>query len=112
MNARRFIEGDVFEVDGIEFWIQRGEKGPGDLRLMMLTPTGWRPIRMTLGFFLADFFYENEEVLYPPEQGYAGGGYYLERCREAAEAGWRSAQVRLNGERQRSAERGSARPTA
>jgi len=90
---RRFHAGDAYEVDGLRFRVRPGSKQAAsgvDLVLEMQSASGsWVPVRMVLGFFLADFFYENEEVLYPQAHGKLGGKKYLNACRDAAvRRGW------------------------
>lgn len=59
----------------------------------------WRPVKMELGFVLADFFYENEERLYPQHQRFMGGQYYLQACYNATIFGWQDARERTDKER-------------
>ncbi len=101
--TRRFSPGQRFEVGGLNFRVERGEKparvpGEIDLRLDVYNGTRWVPVTMTTGFMLADFFHENEEVLYPPPQ-FKGGAKYLSECRGAARDGWEHTANRLRLER-------------
>lgn len=73
--------------------------GQYDLRLDAQAGHAWVPVSMTVGFMLADFFHENEEILYPPSMGYKGGAKYLTECRGAARDGWGHAANRLRLER-------------
>lgn len=103
MSVRRWQEGDSVEVSGVAFRIVLGRKwapnGGQDLRLETLTAAGWRPVDMALGFFLADFFGENEDVLYPPGDGNKGGRMYLGRCSVAYRDGWEVAVGKLAEEK-------------
>lgn len=101
--VRRFQEGQRFLVDGMEFLVQQGSKHPDDLRLLWRIGGRWRPVRMAVGAFLADFFFENEQVLYPPRpdgSGPKGGAKYLDYIRHAARFGWEKAEAGLVAERQ------------
>jgi hypothetical protein len=107
---RRWQPGE-FDFDGVRFRIVRGKKvtklgeSGKDLRLDIKTPAGWRPVHMRLGAFLADFFGENEEILYPPftPEGYKtpwqGGRKYLNYLRAAWQYGWEKAEGELQRER-------------
>lgn len=100
---RRWKEGDTAEVSGLKFRVVKGYKGPDDLRLEVFINNDygdWVPVPMNLGFVLADFFGENEDHLYPPEQGYAGGNYYVNHLYLARKHGWEYAQNRLAAEKQ------------
>lgn len=94
-RTRRFQAGDRGEVDGIAYQVLRGGKGPDDLILELYAGGAWRRIRMDLGFFLAAFFFENEEVLYPPNGYQIGGDYYMRECWDAIYHGWESAAQKL-----------------
>lgn len=100
---RRWKAGDKLCVSGIWFRIEPGKKqarvsGGQDLRLEAWSGRAWVPVEMALGAFLADFFYENEEVLYPPPN--MGGQYYIEYvCNEAAHRGWVTAALNIRKER-------------
>lgn len=98
MVRRRWEAGMKFELDGIHYRVVRGVKGPDDLRLDHLIDGTWRPIHMRQGALLADFFFENEDVLYPPPQ-YKGGKKYLEYVRDAARCGWEKTEAVLRLER-------------
>lgn len=95
MTDRRWIAGGRFQHDGIHYRVRVGRKHKDDLVLDHWTHDGWRPVSMTTGMMMADFFYENEEVLYPTDRGAAGGGYYLGACWMAAKHGWRTAAAKL-----------------
>lgn len=56
---------------------------------------------MAAGFLMADFFKENEDVLYPLERGFRGGQMYLDFCQGAVYVGWRAATHQLNEQRER-----------
>jgi hypothetical protein len=93
---RRWAAGQSFTLNGLRWRIQAGKKGPHDLRLEVLAPEGWLPVRMAMGWMQADFFYENEDVLYPPPA--QGGQRYLHYVDGAARLGWETAQAMLESE--------------
>lgn len=88
---RRFAPGDYGLIGGVEWRVARGNKvAPGDqvdLRLDVRCHE-WTPVKMDLGFLMADFLHENEDVLYPPSLGFIGGQMYLDYCIRAAREGW------------------------
>jgi hypothetical protein len=86
----------AFEIDGVFYRVLHGRKGPGDLRLEHRVDGAWKPVRMRTGAMLADFFFENEEVLYPDAKG---GKKYLEYVRDATKYGWDKADAVLRVER-------------
>jgi hypothetical protein len=99
---RQFRAGAVGQAGGVEYRIVQGKKHPDDLRLD-LRARDWVPVGMALGFLLSDFFNENENVLYPPEQGFKGGKMWLDYLIGAAEAGWEAAADLLRDQRERRA---------
>lgn len=102
-TQRRWREGDKGWVSGIPYRIVRGSKSPDDLILQLHAGGEWRNVSMDLGFLLADFLPENEDVLYPDQQSkrIAGGGgdYYLSELWHARKHGWQSARQKLLRER-------------
>ena len=88
MTRRRFFNGWGSEISGIHFRVVQGQKSPNDLKIEWLTAFGWRPIEMDAAALLADFFYENEEALYPQTNGYKGGQKFWEFLRHAMRHGW------------------------
>jgi hypothetical protein len=50
---------------------------------------------MELGFFLADFFFFNEERGYPQQAGNRGGNLYMDFCHMAVSKGWQTASLEL-----------------
>lgn len=96
-----------FELDGLRWRVVKGRKSPDDLRLEHMTPRGWRPTAMALVFMLTDFWYENEDLLYPKPR-YQGAEYLLKAIRRAALNGHQSETDRLEGEKRRKRERESA----
>jgi hypothetical protein len=104
-SVRRWKPGDEIEVDGVRFRVVAGKKTPNggmgqDLRLDWWTGGRWQAVGMGVGFLLADFFFENEEVLYPQALGHLGGKKYLRFVKHAAERGWRYAVVELRAEQE------------
>lgn len=101
---RRFSAGQKGEIGGIAWRVVAGSKDARreeaeDLRLDLLT-SGWVPVKMDVGFLFADFFKENEDVLYPPEFGYRGGKMYLDFCAGAVHLGWEAAAETLRQQRE------------
>lgn len=98
MTDRRFEAGQEYTMSGLQFRIVEGYKSPDDLRLEVLTDAGdYMPVKMTLGLFLADFFGENEDYLYPPPG--EGGDRYISECWHARRRGWKEAAARLAREK-------------
>ena len=86
-----------FDIDGIRFRIVYGRKVSRrrrgrDLRLEVFTEHRWRAMHMTLALFLTDFFCENEDILYPPEQGFKGGQMHIEALEVARRQGYKQAR--------------------
>lgn len=113
--SRRWQPGWNATVQSLPLRVVEGHKAvmePGeiDLRLEWFTDGRWRPVPMSAGALMADFFAENEEIRYPQSMGYKGGRYYLSYLRTAATHGWRVAESTLQAERQNlfDAERGQA----
>lgn len=77
--------------------VVRGRKSAQDLKLEWLVGGQWVAVPMAAAALLTDFFYENEDCLYPPPA--AGGEYLLAYLRQAAENGWQSADARLQNEK-------------
>jgi hypothetical protein len=106
MSDRRFQAGQEYTISGLQFRVVAGKKGPDDLRLEVMNDAGnYRPVLMSLGLFLADFFGENEDYLYPPPG--AGGDYYISECWRARRQGWEEAALHLV--RQKAAKRARER---
>lgn len=94
VSDRRWTEGWEDSVDGVGYRVVRGSKSQNDLRLDWRAGGGWRPVAMRTGALLADFFYENEHVLYPPPR-LQGGERYLGYIEQAARGGWAPAELTL-----------------
>ena len=101
MSERRWRAGDRFWCDEVEYRVMPGRKGPDDLRLEHYVNGEWRPVKMETGFLLADFFFENEHVLYPRAKGYRGGYEYLRAIQHATRYGWESTQQQLREQQAR-----------
>lgn len=97
MRSGRWRAGDERDIDGLRFRVTQGVKSPDDLRLDVKADGSWRAVHMRLGAFLADFFFENEDVLYPPPA--KGGRKYLTYLRDATRYGWTKADAVLRIER-------------
>lgn len=111
--SRRWREGWRATVDGVTLRVVRGKKqsrivGADDLRMDIFVGGEWKPVHMSLGCILADFFMENEDVLYPPTQGFAGGTYYLRALEQAPLIGWEAVVSKIRDERENAAIRRGA----
>lgn len=105
---RRWQPREPWQLGYVWYRVQPGVKAPGDLVLQQYAAgSGWRAVTMAAGFLLADFFFENEDRLYPPADGLVGGVMYLQHIRHAALFGWESAQRQLLAAQRRKLE---ARP--
>ncbi len=87
---RRWKAGTRLNFNGLPVQIDLGRKGPDDLVMSWWTPDGWRPVPMSFGQALADFFCENELVLSEQRSHWRFNGdtYYLRSLHEAARLGW------------------------
>lgn len=102
-----FTAGDHWDIGGVEARIVTGRKGPDDLRLD-LRAREFVPVKMSLGFLFADFFAQNEGVLYPTKDGFQGGDLYLHYLKGAVLLGWEAVAEQLEIERARKRERRAA----
>jgi len=108
MTARRFSAGQTFTFDGIKFRVVEGVKRQkftgktGDLRVDWWSEElrRWVPIRMQTVGFLVDFFFENEDFLYPPHLGFKGGEKVMKYLRHAVRHGFEKAEAGLRAERE------------
>ncbi len=98
-SPRRWSPGVPFYVDPMWYRVVEGYKGPADLRLEWRIARAWQPIPMAHAALHTDFFYENEDVLYPPTDGYQGGNYFMTFLRNSATDGWHSAVAKLEDEK-------------
>lgn len=105
-SGRRFGIGNDWSIGGVHVRVVRGHKPdpqnptrkhPGDLRLEIETRSGWVPVKMALVGLLANFFYENEETLYPPPR-YEGGKKFWRWLRLAIDD-WQKASSQLEDEK-------------
>ena len=101
MTERRWKAGDEGYCNGIQWRVTPGRKGPDDLRLEMHINGEWQPAKMEIGFLMADFFFENEHVLYRRSDGYRGGYEYLKELHNAARYGWENTQQKLRQQQTR-----------
>lgn len=103
-DERRWRSGIIYQSpEGLRFRVVQGKKSPDDLRVDVAVAGSWRPVRMELLFFLMDFFFENEEYLYPPPK-FKGGLKILNAARTASMRGYRFAQQELSEEQRQKAE--------
>lgn len=98
-----FKPGDNFELGGVHFRFVQGRKDPDDVRMDLLIPR-WVPVSMKLGYVMADFYAQNERVLYP-YRGDKAGDRYIIACQVAQFAGWEEAAAQLDYEREQAAAR-------
>lgn len=82
------------------FRVVPGNKAPGDLRLDWFSSRQrlWIPVQMSAAALITDFWYENEDHLYPPSRGKRGGKYFLDYLQIAAIEGWETADRKLRRE--------------
>lgn len=92
-----FRAGDHGEIFGVEWRIVRGRKHPEDLRLEIRTPK-FLPVSMVLGYLFADFYAQNERVLYPHIRD--AGRRYRIAIHGAQTLGWQDAADQLAYERE------------
>jgi hypothetical protein len=105
----------TFEVGGVYFHVVPEEeaksgkqhKKRGHMVLEFWQPEGWLPdgqwngkgrwipVPMALAFMLTEFFYAEEEFLYPKAGGNLGGDKFMRYCWDAAVKGWRHARDNL-----------------
>lgn len=108
----RFIAGDHGDVGGIRWRVRTGRKGPTDLILDLEGGRGFVPVRMALGFLMADFFEGNEAQLYPRMYGYQAGDMYMNFCLMAQRHGWLPAVAELERQREQREARRRRDPAA
>lgn len=94
-----FVVGQEYDIGGVRLRIRQGRKGPDDLVLDIEGYAGYVPVRMTLGALMADFFFQNEERLYPQEFNFEGGNRYVRFIHRAIAIGWENAAAQLARER-------------
>lgn len=98
MAERRFKVGMEGDVEGVRWRITEGRKWDGDQVLEFYAGGRWVKVKMSVGFLMADFIYENET--HRPNSP-RGGQMYLDYCQTAAVEGWRTVHERLEAERER-----------
>lgn len=114
-----------FEVGGIYFHVVPEEeaasgkqhKKRGHMVLEFWQPQGWLPdgrwnergrwipAPMALAFMLTEFFYHEEEFLYPRQTGYLGGYKFMRYLWDAAIKGWLHARDNLERDKAGKADR-------
>jgi hypothetical protein len=90
-----FMPGSRGELDGLRWRIENGRKPARraeaqDLRMLAQVPQEVA-VPMSWLFLFVDFLFENEDVLYPPEQGYDGGDKLLSYLNKSVVAGYQFA---------------------
>src|SRR4030095_1038690 len=98
--VRRWRPSMMLEVNGVTFPPQPARKKPGDIKIQVKTPAGWRDVEMKLGAVLTDFFFENEDWLFPRPR-LNGGMEHLGYLWDAAWVGWPYAETRLQEQKLR-----------
>ena len=107
VNHKRWQPCKPFEISGVRFRVVLGSKTARadatghrgrDLCLEWQTVVGWRPCEMAVGALFADFFYDNEDVLYPRPIG-QGGNKYRSYLYHAMKEGWQVADGVLQFEK-------------
>ncbi|MCR4341993.1 MAG: hypothetical protein NUW01_19115 [Gemmatimonadaceae bacterium] len=101
-----FHAGQHGDIGGVEWRVVTGRKAPGDLRLDVRA-VRFIPVKMDLGFLFADFYAQNERVLYP-HRGDEAGDRYVNFIRGAMYLGWQDAAEQLAFERAEAAARRAA----
>jgi hypothetical protein len=104
--VRRWKAGDWLEVGGQRWRVVAGRKetkspATEDLRIEWPVDGRYVPIPMMALAVLADFFYDNEEALYPRVNGYKGGRKPKAYMTWAADHGYERAEAGLQAEKRR-----------
>ena len=102
-TGRRFHAGDTFRIPPMDYRLERGKKGPDDLRLDWryhddqgrISP--WRPVELDHVALIVDAIADNENVLYPLPA--SGGAYVWRFVRTAFKDGWHKARHDLHLQR-------------
>lgn len=95
--AVTFEPGTALELGGVHFRFVQGVKAADDVRMDILVPR-WTKVSMKLGYVMADFYAQNERVLYP-HRGDKAGERYIYACKGAQLLGWEHAADHLDFER-------------
>lgn len=93
-----FGPGESGVAGGVEYRVETGRKGPGDMVLKLRAP-GWVAVGMDFSGLLADFHNQVEDILYPKTLGKKGGGKFFEHLALARKHGWRFAAAILASEK-------------
>ena len=90
-------------ISGVELRIVHGYKSPDDLRIEWWDEkkSKWRPIHMELAAVLVEFFFDNEERLYPRTSGYKGGQKFWDYLVSSVAQGFELSTGVLLGEKLR-----------
>jgi len=93
-------------IGGVYIRCVPGRKAPDDMKLEIRVshgreyiPDEWRAVPMTLVAYMTEFFYKNEDNLYPPEEGYLGGEKFLQFLHDAVRNGYETATAGLEWEK-------------
>ena len=106
--TRRWQAGWTYVVAGLPLRVVPGRKSSDDLVMQWRVNGEWWSIPMAATAIIADFWYENEDVLYPPTRGFLGGRKYTRYLRKAIEEGWESAEAELQSEKAAKRDRDAA----
>lgn len=101
-----FAPGDCIEIGGVHLRFVQGAKAPNDVRLDIFVPD-WTAVSMKLGYVMADFYAQNERILYPARGDQAGDRYII-ACQGAQRLGWEDAAAQLDYEREEAKRRRAA----
>ena len=87
-------------IGGVYIRTMPGRKSPDDMKLEIQTPQGeWRAVPMTLVAYMTEFFFWNEENLYPRRDGFLGGEKFMEFLRDSVNNGYETATAGLEWEK-------------
>jgi hypothetical protein len=93
-------------IGGVRIRVVKGRKAPNDMKLEICCNEDatsleqrWQAVPMTLVAYMTEFFYKNEDVLYPRSEGYLGGEKFLMFLRDAVENGYETATAGLEWEK-------------
>lgn len=103
ITDRRFHAGDTFRIPPMDYRLEHGKKGPGDLRLDWryhddegrISP--WRPVELDHCGLILDAIADNENIIHPPPE--AGGAYVFRFVKTALREGWCRARAELHLQR-------------
>ena len=96
-------------IGGVYIRTVPGRKAEGDMKLELCVNTDattleqrWQAVPMTLVAYMTEFFYRNEENLYPRSEGYLGGEKFMQFLADAVRNGYETATAGLEWEKVKS----------